>query len=470
MKTSRRVNWAKKSERQPQLVLCAGCGKPTQTSKTLQGADGRRYCLPCFESEFIVCPHCGDIVWRDNAMRGADNELYCESCFDELFTICAQCGKAIYREDAVTVHTCGHADSVYDSPEDWCYDCADAEAVKCVCCGDYFDSDFDGNETVDGWCCDGCIDDHYCRCEHCGEFISSEVIEYNDDDEGLCSSCYERWQEGRVIHKYHSCDYRPLNWHGGSEEARQQTLFVGVELELCDGGTDTENARAIVEATGYEVDESFVVERDGSLRDGFEIISSTATVDFHINEYGWDELMDKAIQLGYTSHDSGCAGLHVHLDREYFTDATCSVEHVITILAVNNADWLKKFSRRRDFSYCKFPKDVVPFKGITFGCTSADEVPESELMLIEVANGFHADRYSCVNFRNSETIELRFSRGTLKFSTFVAIMQLTQMLADFTKRLTYAKACNICLRHFKLLAKLRGYEAFLNYLVERGID
>ena len=42
----------------------------------------------------------------------------------------------------------------------------------------------------------------------------------------------------------------------------------------------------------------------------------------------------------------------------------------------------------------------------------------------------HAERYTCVNLTPSNTIEFRIFRGTLKYNTLIATLQLVETLCD----------------------------------------
>lgn len=496
MKKSVKNAWAKRVAKKVAMVICPNCGKLARKDEEFIGADGKYYCEDCFDEIFVHCDKCNEVICRDDSCAvgnecycedcfdedyvacydcgkpvrrdesyvGADDEMYCEDCFYNTFEHCECCGEVMYRDDAITVHTSGR--SYNDSPELWCEDCAVREAHHCEDCGDWFKYSSDGYETDDGWVCDQCADEDYVRCDDCGDYVRCENSYEGDDGNAYCGSCWDE-RKNRVINKYHS-GVRPLNWHGSSEEARSYELNVGVELELCDGGTDADKAREIIESTGYEINESFVCERDGSLRNGFEIISSTATTEFHIREYGWDKIMETAQNLGYTSHDSGLAGLHVHLDRKYFDNMMENPEKVISIIVMNNAGWMKKFSRRRNFGYCEFPS-AYTFEAKNFKPRMYGSYNEDKSQLERVCRHMHGHG-ACMNFDGYSTIEIRFNRGTLKFSTFVATMQFVQMLADFTKKSRIDRACNIRLRHFKALAKARHYDEFLNYLAERHIN
>ena len=44
--------------------------------------------------------------------------------------------------------------------------------------------------------------------------------------------------------------------------------------------------------------------------------------------------------------------------------------------------------------------------------------------------GYHGGRYTCVNLQNRDTIEFRMFRGTLKYNTLIATLQLVDRICN----------------------------------------
>ena len=57
-------------------------------------------------------------------------------------------------------------------------------------------------------------------------------------------------------------------------------------------------------------------------------------------------------------------------------------------------------------------------------------------ILDHAKKGYHSGRYTCVNLQNTETIEFRIFRGTLKYNTFIATLQLVNRVCDVAIRLS----------------------------------
>ena len=124
--------------------------------------------------------------------------------------------------------------------------------------------------------------------------------------------------------------------------------------------------------------------------------------------------------MGYTSHQAGTCGLHVHVNRNAFGETEAQQDTVIArILFFFEKNWeeLLKFSRRTQsqldqwaarYGYKDQPKELL------------DHAKKSA----------HAGRYTSVNLTNKNTIEFRIFRGTLKYNTLIATLQLLDRICD----------------------------------------
>ena len=55
---------------------------------------------------------------------------------------------------------------------------------------------------------------------------------------------------------------------------------------------------------------------------------------------------------------------------------------------------------------------------------------QPQAILDHAKKGCHAGRYTCVNLTNEDTIEFRIFRGTLKYNTLIATLQLIDKICD----------------------------------------
>jgi hypothetical protein len=191
-----------------------------------------------------------------------------------------------------------------------------------------------------------------------------------------------------------------------------------VELEIDKGGKSCENAHEICDVANRE-GELIYIKTDGSLDDGMEIVTHPMTLKYHMEKARWREIIAKALELGYKSHQTSTCGLHCHVNRTSLGKTTEEQEVTIgKILFFVERFWdeLLRFSRRTEYQINRWaaryglkerPKDVL------------DNAKKSGL-----------GRYTCVNITNYETIEFRIFRGTLKYNTIIATLQLVDEICS----------------------------------------
>ena len=216
----------------------------------------------------------------------------------------------------------------------------------------------------------------------------------------------------KAIHDYY---YKPTPLFRGAGPR-----YFGVELEIDFGGEDDDSAQQIMEIANGNGVENLYCKHDGSLDDGFELVTHPMTLHYHMKKMPWARILQEAVSLGYTSHQAGTCGLHVHVNRNAFGDTEEARDAVIArILYFFEKNWeeLLKFSRRTQrqlehwaarYGYKEQPKELLD----------------------HAKKGGHGGRYSCVNLQNTDTIEFRIFRGTLKYNTLIATLQLLDRICD----------------------------------------
>ena len=455
------------TEMQEVMHVCCNCEEKFAESE-MHEVDGEWYCDDCFDEYFTTCDNCGEVIDRDDAYCTPNGEVYCEDCFNENCVVCERCGETIWNDDATEVQTGSDSSTQY-----WCEECVRFYATQCDECGEWFSdrldyvyATWDGNRV-----CNDCIDNgDYTSCDRCGDWVHVDDVFTDDNGDEYCPNCYEQERRSqRAIYGYH--DYPSgHHWYRLSrpnETDRYKFLHFGIELEIDRGGEDGEKAREIKSTFNLRGDYDITCMHDGSLNNGFELISQPATLQYHLKDYGWQKAMKKAESLGYVSHNGGTCGLHVHVDREYFRGAFENPEDSFVILTQNNLDWLKAFSRRKNWGYCTFMNrsDGYEFTPDSFKGTDDN----SALEYISSVRQNNRGHGVAMNYAGFATIEFRFFRGTLKFQSFAASLQLVEMMCYAAKHFRKEQLCNVNLKWFKRFATRRGYDEFNAYLKERGI-
>ena len=189
---------------------------------------------------------------------------------------------------------------------------------------------------------------------------------------------------------------------------------MGVELEIDEGGECDSNAEILLD-TANAKETHIYCKHDGSIDSGFEIVSHPMTLDYHTNCMPWQELFRKALSMGYYLHQTDTCGLHIHVNRNIFgkiyQDQEDAISRVVYFVE-NHWNELLKFSRRTEANMNRWASRY----GIS---TTAKDTYKK-------AKDKHCGRYVAVNLENYSTIEFRLFRGTLRYKTFIATLQLVE--------------------------------------------
>ena len=316
---------------------------------------------------------------------------------------CSRCGQEFAPEQLIPFQD-----------ELLCPVCLDEQTTVCSCCGErIYKTDNSGTDTIP--LCEDCYDNHYERCTHCGALIHRRDTYYRGDDP-YCYDCYHTLPAQGINDYYFKPE--PIFYGTGKR-------YFGVELEVDEGGESDSNAERVLDIANSDR-ELIYCKHDGSLNDGFEIVTHPMTLDFHENNMPWAEIMEEAKKMGYLSHQAETCGLHVHVNRTTFGNTESEQEAAIArVLYFFEKFWeeLLKFSRRTQrqldhwaarYGYKEKPKDIL-----------------------DHAKGHNsAGRYTAVNLTNRDTVEFRMFRGTLKYSTLIATLELLDNICEMAVYLT----------------------------------
>ena len=174
-----------------------------------------------------------------------------------------------------------------------CPECLENETTLCACCGQrIWLTDNAGNNNTP--LCQTCYDQSYMTCSECGRLIHCEDSYYLDDsDEPLCLTCLEEANRD-VIQGYY---YKPEPIFYGTGPR-----YFGVELEIDEGGERGDYASQILTPANVGFTERLYCKHDGSLSNGFELVTHPMSLEYHQEEMPWPEVLRTARSLGYRSH------------------------------------------------------------------------------------------------------------------------------------------------------------------------
>jgi len=293
------------------------------------------------------------------------------------------------------------------------------------CDGVFLDDDL---QTIHrgGLVCEGCRDDSFEWSSRYDAWVHGDsvrraldedgdrcVIDEDDDDfhfdEELDRYIHNDYEppSRAVIRSYHSSkphfSVRQDSWVANYRRA------LGVELEVEGHSIDPSVAAAAIHArvNGGEYGRHVFFERDGSLSNGFELISQPMSVPALRETFSF--LRDPAMVRGLRSHRTSTCGLHVHVTRAGLSNLT--IARAVTFVNDSGNDaFIQALARRYNTGFCNIrDKDL------------------------ETAH-LPGDRYEAINLTGLETIEFRIFRGSLKFEAVIAAVEFCHGLLEYCAR------------------------------------
>lgn len=258
--------------------------------------------------------------------------------------------------------------------------------------------------------CENCYSDNVYNCGECNYLIWSGDSHDCPNDEDESDS---------VIHSF---SYKPSPYFFG--EAK---FHLGFELEVetrSQSGSRYEGAETAQNMLGAHA----YIKEDGSLNDGFEIVTHPHTLGEYGSNFNWSTL-DKLRRQGYRSWSTETCGLHVHISRTAFGVVNVEGVHYSRVILARQAHELRfmkliydnqrqveRIAGRTDTNYASFRDKGQLVRKVKYGAQN---------------NG----RYSAVNTENSDTLEVRVFRGSLRKERVLSALEFVHACAEYTRDL-----------------------------------
>lgn len=356
--------------------------------------------------------------------------------------ICSECGRVLCEE------------STFEFEERYfCHICFNNLTVVCDCCSERIWRNNAEGDSFTTLCYD-CHRSNYTYCEACGRLIHNDDARYEyNSDYPYCPNCFEQISNSPI--KEYS--YKPDPIFYGDEP-----LFIGIELEIDGNGECAENAREILDCINKDNVYCYI-KHDGSLQDGMELVFHPMNLSYCLNNINWTELFENIVSLGYRSHQTETCGLHCHVNRSVFGSTLEIQESVIARIVFfveNHWNELLKFSRRTEYNINRW--------------ASRYGISENTKETYKNAKEKRLGRYVAVNLENYSTIEFRLFRGTLKYQTFAATLQLVHEICQTCLYMTDKELEGLSWSSFvlgikdkpELIGYLKSKRLYVNELIE----
>ena len=344
--------------------------------------------------------------------------------------ICPDCNrKYIYVDDYK--HKCYHCycitadtnevilktDAYHDVDNDKYYKTKPVEKI-CPCCGNIFTEEGHTymKDTV-----------NITICQNCNYELDRSLTYNHQYDNGITG----------IISGYHSNDTEQHLYGLLKDQSIKDFKGFGFELEVDKSDIDGSYkslynnivAHAIIDNTGLEKDEVFF-ETDGSLNNGFEIISQPHTIDaFYEKTDSWKKMLDILSDATFKSHNAGTCGLHIHVSKTWFGSSERQQNfHIGKIYKFFDAYWTDLLNAsRRDTSstyYCNKNDTDIKRREENRRHKTESHAWQAQAKYDHDTRHNSDSHHYALNNSNYGTFEIRLGRGTLNKASFFAWIDL----------------------------------------------
>ena len=306
---------------------------------------------------------------------------------------------------------------------------------------DYSVTVYGGDRMV----CEDCRDSDYYYHDSSDQYVHNEDEDYCDDEGG--DEDYDCDFQGVLRYDVDVMDYLSKKKLDNEPKITRKTLLGGLECEWeARSSCPTDLPEQIDELFGGEYCK---FKSDGSLRNGFEMVTAPCTLAYHRQQidklFDWNGWTDDDKNTYVKAWNTDTCGIHVHLNRGSFTGS-----QIGKILQIVNEDMNRKFieavAGRKANDYAKFRKKSI-------------------------AEGSQRDysKYEAVNTAHSQSIELRIFRGNATKNGVLRVLEFSFALGEYVQQCSF-KALHYrdFLKWFNLPRNRADYPFINEWFVRKG--
>ena len=188
--------------------------------------------------------------------------------------------------------------------------------------------------------------------------------------------------------------------------------FLGVELEMEMNDYGKKNLVYKELHRLLHTNKNFVLERDGSLNYGFELITQPHTYEKLL------KTLKVVEEIPNVSAKSSRCGMHVHISKKAFKEEL--EQGTLILICMHLQNYFKKFSERKSYDFCR-----LYLRGATF----------SDIDSWNKVFSNRSERRMFVNLTNNQTVEFRIFQGSTDYKTIVANVQMVIILQKLVRNI-----------------------------------
>ena len=305
-------------------------------------------------------------------------------------------------------------------------------------------------------------------CGDCDAWDYEEDIHYAYDDNPVCSSCIDNYRfsenrdtyvseddyydeehehdddEDEYIYQYDTDVMEYCNFTSSDKDRVElNPLYMGVELEVERRRDCPDDIAEMTHDNFYKNNRQFaILKSDGSLSNGFEIVTCPATLNAH--RENWDNFFKSEAIKHLKSWNTDTTGMHIHLSRNHLTQLDIG-KLLVFINDQKNEDFVNHIAGRNSDQWAKKSNKKV-----------SDAVRSSE-------------KYEAVNMSHRNTIEFRIFKGNLAKQGMFRVMEFVHALVGFSKTTSMTKlSYKDFIRYMELPQNRSEYKIFYGWLTRKS--
>lgn len=243
---------------------------------------------------------------------------------------------------------------------------------------------------------------------------------------------------------------------GGLPSADRSSMIYGLEVECCvvGGPRADEAVRELAQLTGEGY---YVTKHDGSLDNGFEIVTRPDSMAVHRQEWGkifkaigGSDLLRNHLRSWLSPRQ--CCGIHCHIDKSQLSPLELG-KLLVWLNHPDNRDFIIKVAGRGPNSYTSFDASARVVDGITLKTSRSQS------------------RYTALNV-GASTAEIRIFRGTLFPAAFAKNLDFVEASVEWTGLASGCPAHNIRVPAFIdfVSARKHRFPALWGHIVQWGLN
>ena len=277
--------------------------------------------------------------------------------------------------------------------------CIDDHVFVCADCDNLENYEMGGQIYNDASVCEDCLNDDYRYSDAQDTYISHE--DYDDEMQE------ENYRNDEYVYDWDFDVADELGFKYLPNQDRKTTVTYGIELEVERRRNAYDN---IAEFVYEEVEDFARLKSDGSLSNGFEIVTTPCSYEYQKEK--WSKFLKSDLIKQLRGWKTDTAGLHIHIGKKQLKPSEIG-KLLIFINSEENTQLIDDIAGRTSYQWAKkHPKKITD----SLYRTSRD------------------DRYEAVNMSNEHTVELRIFKSNLSHNGFMRVLEFADALVHFAKQ------------------------------------